>query len=225
MKKISILIITVLFFSCGTKKQPMIKNIYWVNSSKVDCVGVAPTTCLQIQRGESIKQNSWELFYSTIENFEYQPGYVYKLNIKEENIDNPPADASSIKYTLIEVLEKKKDNRLDVHDIWILDSLISSDSLVINNFDKTPQIEINVTKMRISGTNGCNNISGSIKTLNDSVIEFNPMMETSMACPDMDIPRLFSLVLSETKSYKKIENKLVFFNKEGIKTLVFKKSD
>jgi len=223
MKKSAILYLTIIILSCSTGKEKKIENIYWVNSSKIDCVGVAPTTCLQIQRGESLKQNSWEFFYSTIEGFKYQPGYIYKLNIKEENIDNPPADASSIKYTLIEVMEKKRDKRLDIHDIWILESLVNSDSLIIDNFDKTPQIELNVIKMRIFGTNGCNNISGSIKTLNDSVIEFNPMMETRMACPKMEIPRMFSLALTKTRHYKRIENRLVLLDKDDKELLVFMK--
>jgi len=225
MKKTGILLLTIIFFSCASRKENSIENIYWVNSAKVNCGGVVPMACLEIQRGETIFQNNWELFYSDIVGFDYQPGFIYKLNIKEVHFDNVPADASSIKYTLLKVLEKEKDKRFEIHDIWILESLPKKDSLNLNNIKKTPQIEINVTKMTFFGTNGCNNISGSIKKLDDTIIEFYPLAETRMACPNMETPTQFSLALTETMTYKKIKNKLVFYNKEGIDILVFKKAD
>ena len=225
MKIASILLLTIVFLSCASRKENNFENIYWVNSAKVDCVGVAPMACLEIQRGETIIQNNWELFYSVIEGFDYQPGFIYKLNIKQEHIDNVPDDTSSIKYTLLKVLEKEEDKRFEIHDIWILESSPKKDSLNLSNIKKTPQIEINVTKMTVFGTNGCNNIFGSIKELDDFIIEFNPLMETRMACPNMEIPRQFSLALTETMGYKRIKNKLVFFNKQGKEILVFKKAD
>ncbi len=224
MKQTSMLLLTIVLISCASRKENVIKNIYWVDSAKVDCVGVAPMTCLEIQRGETIIKNNWKLFYSIIEGFDYQPGFIYKLNIKEEHIVNVPADASSIKYTLIEVLEKKQDKRFQIHDIWILENL---NGITINpdSISKRPQLEINVTKMKVFGTNGCNNISGSIKKLDDSIIEFNSFMETRMACPNMKTPRQFSLALTETMSYKKIKKQLIFLNKDGEEILVFKKVD
>nr|WP_317207113.1 DUF4377 domain-containing protein [Chryseobacterium arthrosphaerae] len=52
--------------------------------------------------------DSWENFYSNIEGFTYEPGYEYVLKVKTEKIANPPADASSIKYTLVEQVSKTK---------------------------------------------------------------------------------------------------------------------
>jgi len=224
MKKNSILLLTLVFFSCVTTKRDKNENIFWINSAKTECVGVAPMSCLQIQKRKTIIQNNWELFYTTIEGFDYQPGFIYKLNVKEEHFENVPADASSIKYTLVEVLEKKKDKRLEIQDIWILESL---NGVIINSesISKRPQIEINVTQMKVFGTNGCNNVSGSIKTLDDSNIEFSELAETRMMCPNMEVSRQFSFALTKTMNYKKTQNQLVFFNRDGKEILVFKKTD
>lgn len=76
-----------------------------VASQTADCTGVAPMKCLQVKEKES---DSWENFYSNIEGFTYQPGFEYKLKIKTEKIENPPADKSSIKYILVKEISKVK---------------------------------------------------------------------------------------------------------------------
>jgi len=49
--------------------------------------------------------SDWEMFYDSIEGFEYQEGTQYKISVTITNIENPPTDASSLKYTLVEILE------------------------------------------------------------------------------------------------------------------------
>lgn len=75
----------------------------YVNSQKVDCVGVGPQKCLQIRRSED---ESWSFFYDDIEGFTFEPGFVYTLRVSEEEIENPPADASSKRIKLEEVISK-----------------------------------------------------------------------------------------------------------------------
>lgn len=64
--------------------------------------------CLQVRRSES---GPWELFYSQINGFTYEPGFIYKLKIQEEKLDpaKVPADAPSIRYTLVSIEEKTPD--------------------------------------------------------------------------------------------------------------------
>ncbi|MBZ4190293.1 DUF4377 domain-containing protein [Niabella beijingensis] len=112
----SVLLLALLFISCTHTKNgpaPVLKEgeaVYWINSSRVDCSGVGPMKCLQVQKGDVLKPDAWTLFYGTITGFEYEPGYVYKLVVKEEAIpkEQVPADASSIRYTLVKQLEKQK---------------------------------------------------------------------------------------------------------------------
>ena len=74
---------------------------------QVDCVGVAPQSCLLTKPAEQANAD-WEYRYSSIEGFDFEPNYEYTLLIKNTPISNPPADASSIHSTLIKVVEKRK---------------------------------------------------------------------------------------------------------------------
>jgi hypothetical protein len=76
---------------------------FFVSHTKVDCVGVAPMKCLQIRES---RDADWTLFYSQIEGFDYEEGYDYELRVSLEEVENPPADASSIRYELVELVSK-----------------------------------------------------------------------------------------------------------------------
>jgi hypothetical protein len=79
-----------------------------VSHYKRDMTGVGPMLGLIIQKGESIGTNDWQFFYDNIEGFDYEWGYVYKLQVAYEEIPNPPADGSSIKTKLVKVISKEK---------------------------------------------------------------------------------------------------------------------
>ena len=68
-----------------------------VGPEEVDCVGSRPQKCLVVDGSN---------FYSHIEGFVFEPGYEYVLKVKRRKVDNPPADASSIKYKLIRVVSR-----------------------------------------------------------------------------------------------------------------------
>ena len=177
MKYVLILAATILMASCATQKHTTSNpQIYWVNSLKVPCTGVAPMQCLQVQKNESIEKGKWLNFYSPIEGFKFETGYIYKLSVSEEKI-NPaqvPAEGSSMKYTLVEVLEKRPDPKFRIHDIWALEAI---DGQIVEKPDEndrmqTPSIEINLAEMRIVGTDGCNNFFGPIKNIEDEDLTF-----------------------------------------------------
>lgn len=225
MKTFGLLFISFLITNCGSTNIEHQNSIFWIHSAKAVCIGVGKTTCFQIQRGNTVDINKdWNLFYSQIIGFEYQPGFIYKLRLKVETIENPPADGSSIKYTLIEVLEKNKDTRYNIHDIYILRS-IDGEKMDFSNLKKHPSLEINITKMMIIGNNGCNNYSGSITALSKNNISFGPLAETKMLCANMEIPTLFSNGISRTASFKKDEQGLHFIDTTNKTVLSFKKID
>ncbi len=106
MKKITTILcaaIAVLMLSCATSQQDSTVR-YTVASQKGDCVGVAPQKCLLVKKGDA---NEWEYLYSPIEGFNYEEGYEYVLDIKQEKLENVPADASNIKYILVKEVSKK----------------------------------------------------------------------------------------------------------------------
>ncbi len=108
MMIVSMLLISasMMLAACGAApdEQPESgeKTVY-VGPQLVDCVGVAPQQCMQVKEDP---QADYTLFYDQIEGFEFEEGYEYELRIKEEVVENPPADASSRKWTLVEVVSK-----------------------------------------------------------------------------------------------------------------------
>ena len=61
--------------------------------------------------GMKIKEEKMDYWYTvhfeTIEDFTYERGYEYILKVKKTHLANPPADGSSVRYRLIEILSKE----------------------------------------------------------------------------------------------------------------------
>lgn len=81
------------------------RQLLYVHEALVECVGVAPMQCMQVR---SKPMDDWGYFYSSIEGFRYEPGYRYTLSVDVLELTSPPADASSKRYVLVDVLEKSK---------------------------------------------------------------------------------------------------------------------
>lgn len=77
----------------------------FIGPKQVDCTGVGPMKCLQVKETED---GEWTLFYSSIQGFEYEEGYNYKLEVRREDVPNPPADAPSVRYILVKEISKTK---------------------------------------------------------------------------------------------------------------------
>jgi len=69
----------------------------------IDCEGAAPQTCLQVSEAAD---GEYEFFYDSIEGFDPQPGTSYVVDVEVIEIENPPADGSSLRYILIDVVEQ-----------------------------------------------------------------------------------------------------------------------
>lgn len=228
MKTILHLTLIIILASCATQKQITTKpHIYWVNSLYVTCPGVAPVKCIQVQKNGTIKKGKWQNFYSEIEGLKFEPGYIYKLSVTKEKINqaNIPADGSPVKYTLVEVLEKKPDPKFRIHDIWALEAI---DGQLVEKPDEndrmqTPSIEINLTEMKIMGTDGCNNFFGPIKNIEDEDLTFGTLGSTMKMCFNMDIPNKFNSAIYKVRKYKTENLKLYFFDNGGAELLRFKK--
>lgn len=104
------LAIGLFFFSfvqCSiqTSENSNIKTIF-VSAEQKDCSnGAGKTKCMLVREKLT---DDWQYFYNSIDGFTYQPGYDYVLTVSTTKIANPPADGSSIKYTLIKQISKIK---------------------------------------------------------------------------------------------------------------------
>lgn len=61
-----------------------------------------------VQQGEILGTDTWHLFYDYIDRFEYEPGYIYELEVMKTHINNPPMDGPNAKYELKRIISKVK---------------------------------------------------------------------------------------------------------------------
>ena len=76
-----------------------------MSATRVDCMGEGPRKCMQVRESES---DPWTMFYDRIEGFTYEEGHAYELRVALEKTPNPPADGSSLRYRLVEIISKQK---------------------------------------------------------------------------------------------------------------------
>jgi hypothetical protein len=81
-----------------------IEKTFFVAPERKPCTGVAPMECLQVRESAD---RPWQYFYSEIEGFTHEPGFDYELRVREEKVADPPADGSSLRWTLIRVVSKQ----------------------------------------------------------------------------------------------------------------------
>ncbi|MEN5144674.1 DUF4377 domain-containing protein [Brevundimonas diminuta] len=80
------------------------KTVFVAAETRPCTAGVMRTTCLQVRESES---QPWELHYFGYDGFEHKPGVEYRLRVRGTPVANPPADASSVRWSLIEILDQK----------------------------------------------------------------------------------------------------------------------
>ncbi|MGL4826381.1 MAG: DUF4377 domain-containing protein [Vibrionaceae bacterium] len=80
-------------------------EILLVNDQLVTCVGVAKMQCMQVRE---VASEPWQNFYQQIEGFKFEAGFSYQLEVSKTKLDNPPADASSLHYKLVRIIDKQK---------------------------------------------------------------------------------------------------------------------
>lgn len=123
---------SLFLFSCATQSEMEEKTIIIGPETSICDVGAMKKECLQVKWTED--QSEWELFYNDITDFEYESGYLYTLVVKVEEIENPPADASSLRYHLVEQLDRQAicPKHLTKEEVI---SLLKSDGLILKPRD------------------------------------------------------------------------------------------
>ncbi|MFL1011317.1 DUF4377 domain-containing protein [Flavisericum labens] len=227
IKSLSILFIAVLITVSCNSENTVKTATYWVNSFKTECdAGAGKAQCLLVFNGEGLNNENWNLFYAVIEGFKFEPGYIQKIEVKETQLDpkDVQADASSIKYELVKVLEKMQDKKILLNDVWAA-THINAEEINTDDANRTPTLEINLSKMQVFGSDGCNNYCGSIKSLDSNKIVFGPLASTRKMCLDMTFPDQFNQAITQTASYKQEQLALYLYNEAGQELLRLKKVD
>ena len=73
----------------------------WIGPDLVDCIGEAQQKCMQVAESED---GEYLNFFDAIEGFTFVEGTSYVVDVLIEEVADPPADGSSLKYTLVEIV-------------------------------------------------------------------------------------------------------------------------
>ncbi len=88
----------------GAPAEPVVQTLF-VRERRTDCQGEGERKCLQVREVES---GEWRNFYANIEGFDYEEGNAYEVRVEVTEVPRPPADASSLRYRLLEIISKRK---------------------------------------------------------------------------------------------------------------------
>lgn len=207
----------LLLSACSSTKN----KIFWVSGTKSECTaGVGKMQCLQVHKGKDLSEAKWEHFYAKIEGFEFEEGFLKKIEVKEKKLDpkNVPADGSSIQYTLVKELDKQADQQVLIGGKWTLARFNDSP---INRSIVLPTMELTLNPRRISGSGGCNRYSGEIAQLSQNNIQFGQMVSTKKACANKNIESDYLQALSKVQTYQMKGKMLAFYEESGKEVLAY----
>jgi len=193
----------LLSVSCGPLLQQESKTIY-IAPYLADCTGVGPQKCMLVRESPT---EAWHNFYDQIEGFTYEKGFTYKLLVSVSRVDNPPADASGLKYTLREILSKEAaPKQISLYQNWKVIKLKG-----VEVISGTPVIAFDKEKGQVTGSAGCNNFFGSFST-DENNLSFGPLGMTRKMCKDMSTEDMMSGYLEQIKHYSIVDGILILEN-------------
>lgn len=82
-----------------------VEKVVYVDGQRVPCQGVASQTCYRVRDNPD---GPWQLWYGPIEGLDFEPGVAYTLRVRETRVPQPPADASAIRWELLEVVKRSR---------------------------------------------------------------------------------------------------------------------
>ncbi len=147
-----------------------------VAAQRVPCTGVTQQLCLQVRESSNAQ---WTLLYDAIAGFDYEPGFLYEIRVKLETLANAPADASTLRRTLIAILSKTRVAPALVGPTWRLTSIDGRQALA----------DVRVTAVfgddgRVTGSAGCNGYFGGARA-EGAQISVGVLASTRMHCGDV----------------------------------------
>ncbi len=148
--------------------------------------------------------------------------YEVKAAMHELYIERDRARIDVLTKSLDFFAKFEPDTRL--YNIWVVTQFNGKnlDRKKYNN--GLPRFEINTTKLRVLGNDGCNDFSGDIK-IGNGTISFGALVATKKACPNMeDIKDLLQNISSKTFEYRFSDNNMELLQKGKI-ILVLKHID
>lgn len=184
MRAFYLAFIFLSLFSCKSKKVAIdsenSQEVWIIADRRQDCTGVGPMSCLVYKVEGS---DEWHFLYDGIRNFDPKEGIHYRIRVDKKELSNPPADASSIVYSLVEVLEEREARPIEgvINDSW---GVVELDGMNILPKEQQITLEMNTRTARFMGHSGCNSYGGQLLVIDGDSrsIQLSGMFSTEMYC-------------------------------------------
>jgi len=192
-------------------QEPETKTLY-IGPKLADCTGAGAQKCLMVREHPD---DDYQYFYQPIAGFDYEEGYAYEIVVSVEQVENPPADGSSLQYSLVEIISKTpvaeaseappaQSSGLEGGE-WRLVSYLGPDGMT-EALEEAP-ITITFTDGRAVGSAGCNRYFTTYQIDGDALSVDEAIGRTRMACPDP--------VMAQEEAYVKLLPQAATFEIHG----------
>ena len=197
----------------------------YIGPELADCAGVAPQKCMLVKENPD---DEYAMFDDQIAGFEYEEGYEYELLVQVEKVENPPADASALKYTLVEEVSK---TRVDAEEaetgsaldgvLWVLQTYTDASgetTAVLPDAGVTAEFQ----EGKLGGNTGCNQYFGVYQQDGDA-LEIAVGGMTKVACPEpiMAQKKAYLAALGEAAAFEIGDDQLAIANADGEAILTY----
>lgn len=179
MKKHILLLISIgILFSCSNDDDSSRIINMRINHYQNTGMALSPVLTLLVQEDNAIGTNNWNRFYDGIGGFNYAPGKIYNLSVKVEEIKNPPADGSSLKYTLLKIKSIQDVNNETLFDV---DLKINGQNFVTTNsgYKLLNQIEIDCNSL-------CNELETTLQNKSSVVATFKRISDNELKLIELE---------------------------------------
>ncbi|BDD01026.1 META domain-containing protein [Persicobacter psychrovividus] len=168
-----ILAISLFSFSCKSSKEALEENIINLKVApfQVACMGVSERECMVVQKDTA----DFSLFYSGIEGFDFQEGKAYQLTVAVEQVPNPPADGSSLRYILRSSKEIAVAKTLE-GSAWQVTKIAGE------QMPSAAALTLEFKEGKVSGFSGCNRFFGQAEIMDGLQLKMGPLAGTRKFC-------------------------------------------
>ncbi len=211
-------------------QEPEVKTLY-IGPKLEDCTGAGPQKCMMVKENPD---GDYQYFYQPIQGFDYEAGYEYEIVVKVEKVENPPADASSLKYTLVKIVSKTpaataEATAATAGDLegaeWNLVSWRNDEGEMTDALNDAP-ITLTFEDGKVAGNAGCNRYFAAYQADGDVLDIDDKIGSTMMMCPEpvMKQEQAYLSLLPQVATFGIEGDTLTLLDSDGQALLIFEKT-
>jgi len=187
-----------------------------VADRKIACAGTFE--CIQIKEKEKAP---WRVYSDTIEGFNYQEGYEYKISVQPLQTKNTMSGLYEEKYKLLKVISKRKTDYNPAVKLgekkWVLHNMDDNKSRFMLH-DTIVFIQFNLKDGKVKGNGACNTFTGSFTYEGDKMTISN-IAATKVLCKAEQLEKALFNFYDKVTTWKISGNTLTLFKSDGQKMI------